>query len=152
MLMQSSTVGFDALNLIDPICRAVRGEKYATPTPIQQKAIPHLLQGQDLLGCAQTGTGKTAAFALPILHLLSERRQASGSRSPRALVLTPTRELALQISDSFRVYGRHLNLKQALVFGGVSPKSQISALKRGDLCQIPSLFGSIGTGYNRCPK
>ena len=129
--MQSSTVGFDALNLIDPICRAVRGEKYATPTPIQQKAIPHLLQGQDLLGCAQTGTGKTAAFALPILHLLSERRQASGSRSPRALVLTPTRELALQISDSFRVYGRHLNLKQALVFGGVSPKSQISALKRG---------------------
>ena len=131
MLMQSSTVGFDALNLIDPICRAVRGEKYATPTPIQQKAIPHLLQGQDLLGCAQTGTGKTAAFALPILHLLSERRQASGSRSPRALVLTPTRELALQISDSFRVYGRHLNLKQALVFGGVSPKSQISALKRG---------------------
>ena len=94
MLMQSSTVGFDALNLIDPICRAVRGEKYAYPTPIQHEAIPHLLQGRDLLGCAQTGTGKTAAFALPILHLLSERPQTSVSRSPRALVLTPTRELA----------------------------------------------------------
>ena len=131
MLMQSPTVGFDALNLIDPICRAVRDEEYTSPTPIQQKAIPHLLEGRDLLGCAQTGTGKTAAFALPILHLLSEGDQASGSKSPRALVLTPTRELALQISDSFRVYGRHLNLKQALVFGGVSPKPQINALRRG---------------------
>ena len=131
MSTQSATVGFDALNLIDPICRAVRGEKYTHPTPIQQKAIPHLLQGLDLLGCAQTGTGKTAAFALPILHLLSERSQTSVSRSPRALVLTPTRELALQISDSFRVYGQHLNLKPALVYGGVSPKPQISALRRG---------------------
>jgi ATP-dependent RNA helicase RhlE len=129
MLMETSTEGFDALNLNDPICRAVRGEKYANPTPIQHKAIPHLLQGRDLLGCAQTGTGKTAAFALPILHLLSEKQQAS--KSPRALVLTPTRELALQISDSFRIYGRHLNLKQALVYGGVSPKPQINALRRG---------------------
>jgi ATP-dependent RNA helicase RhlE len=131
MLMESTTAGFDALNLSDPICRAVRGEKYTNPTPIQHQAIPHLLQGRDLLGCAQTGTGKTAAFALPILHLLSERSSASKSKSPRALVLTPTRELALQISDSFRVYGKHLNLKQALVFGGVSPKPQINALKRG---------------------
>jgi ATP-dependent RNA helicase RhlE len=131
MLMESPTVGFDALNLNDSICRAVRGEKYDKPTPIQQQAIPHLLQGRDLLGCAQTGTGKTAAFALPILHLLSERPPVSGPKSPRALVLTPTRELALQISDSIRVYGKHLNLKQTLVYGGVSPKPQINALKRG---------------------
>lgn len=131
MLMESSTVGFDALNLIDPICRAVRGEKYTHPTPIQHQAIPHLLQGRDLLGCAQTGTGKTAAFALPVLHLLAEKQPASGAKEPRALVLTPTRELALQISDSFRTYGKHLNLKQALVYGGVSPKPQINALRRG---------------------
>ena len=131
MLMESTTVGFDALNLAEPICRAVSGEKYDTPTPIQQQAIPHLLQGRDLLGCAQTGTGKTAAFALPILHRLSEKRQAPGSKGPRALILTPTRELASQISDSFRVYGKHLSLKQAVVYGGVSPKPQISALRRG---------------------
>lgn len=131
MLMESKTVGFDALNLSDPICRAIRDEKYDTPTPIQQQAIPHLLQGRDFLGCAQTGTGKTAAFALPILHRLSEGHQTLGSKEARALVLTPTRELASQISDSFRVYGRHLNLKQALVYGGVSPKPQISALRRG---------------------
>lgn len=129
--MESTTVGFSALNLSEPICRAVRGEKYDTPTPIQQQAIPHLLQGRDLLGCAQTGTGKTAAFALPILHRLSEKRQAPGSKGPRALVLTPTRELASQISDSFQTYGKYLNLKQAVVYGGVSPKPQISALRRG---------------------
>jgi len=131
MLMESTTASFDALNLSDPICRAVQSEKYTNPTPIQHQAIPHLLQGRDLLGCAQTGTGKTAAFALPILHLLSEKPSASGSKNPRALVLTPTRELALQISDSFRVYGQHLKLKQALIFGGVSLKPQINALKRG---------------------
>ena len=131
MLTESTTVGFDALNLAEPICRAVRGEKYDTPTPIQQQAIPHLIQGRDLLGCAQTGTGKTAAFALPILHRLSEKRPAPGSKGPRALILTPTRELASQISDSFRIYGKHLSLKQAVVYGGVSPKPQISALRRG---------------------
>lgn len=131
MSIESTTVGFEALNLAEPICRAVLGEKYDTPTPIQQQAIPPLLQGRDLLGCAQTGTGKTAAFALPILHRLSEGSQAPGSKGVRALVLTPTRELASQISDSFRVYGKHLNLKQAVVYGGVSPKPQISALRRG---------------------
>ena len=129
--MESTTTGFDALNLSENICRAVRGQKYETPTPIQQQAIPHLLEGRDLLGCAQTGTGKTAAFALPILHRLSEGRQTPGSKGPRALILTPTRELAAQISDSFRVYGKHLNLKQAVVYGGVSPKPQISSLRRG---------------------
>ena len=130
MSMESPTTGFDALNLSEPICRAVSGEKYDTPTPIQQQAIPHLLEGKDLLGCAQTGTGKTAAFALPILHRLSENHQP-GSKGPRAIILTPTRELASQISDSFRVYGKHLKLKQAVVYGGVSPKPQISALRRG---------------------
>ena len=129
--MESPTVGFDALNLSDAICRAVQSEKYTHPTPIQSQAIPHLLQGRDLLGCAQTGTGKTAAFALPVLHLLAEKQPASGAKGPRALVLTPTRELAIQISDSFRTYGKHLNLKQTLVYGGVSPKPQINALRRG---------------------
>lgn len=127
--MNSPTVGFDALDLIDPIRRAVHDEKYTSPTPIQQEAIPHLLQGSDLLGCAQTGTGKTAAFALPILQRLSEGLK--GSKSPRALVLSPTRELAVQISDSFRVYGKHLKLKQAVLYGGVSLKPQISTLRRG---------------------
>lgn len=124
-------MGFDALNLSEPICRAVSGEKYANPTPIQQQSIPHLLQGRDLLGCAQTGTGKTAAFALPILHRLSEGRQVPGAKGVRALILTPTRELAAQISDSFRIYGKHLNLKQTVLYGGVSPKPQVSALRRG---------------------
>ena len=103
MLMESPTTGFDALNLSEPICRAVRGEKYDTPTPIQQKAIPYRIEGRDLLGCAQTGTGKTAAFALPILHRLSEKHSVPRAKCPRALILTPTRELASQISDSSRV-------------------------------------------------
>ncbi len=129
--MKSTTESFDALKLIDPICRAVTEEGYTCPTPIQQKAIPHLLEGQDLLGCAQTGTGKTAAFALPIMQRLFEKRQATGPGAVRALVLAPTRELACQISDSFEVYGRHLNLKHAVVYGGVSLKPQIRSLKRG---------------------
>ena len=150
MLMESPTTGFDALNLSEPICRAVRGEKYDTPTPIQQKAIPHLLQGRDLLGCAQTGTGKTAAFALPILQRLSEKRSAPGSKGPRALILTPTRELASQISVSFRVYGKHLNLKHAVVYGGVSPKPQISALRRGIDILIATPGRMIDLYQQRC--
>jgi ATP-dependent RNA helicase RhlE len=149
MLMESPTTGFAALNLSEPICRAVLGEKYDTPTPIQQKAIPHLLEGKDLLGCAQTGTGKTAAFALPILHRLSESRQP-GSKGPRALILTPTRELASQISDSFRVYGKHLKLKQAVVYGGVSPKPQISALRRGVDILIATPGRMIDLYQQRC--
>ena len=148
--MESPTTGFDALNLSEPICRAVRGEKYDTPTPIQQKAIPHLIEGRDLLGCAQTGTGKTAAFALPILHRLSEKLTAPGSKGPRALILTPTRELASQISDSFRVYGKHLNLKQAVVYGGVSPKPQISALRRGVDILIATPGRMIDLYQQRC--
>ncbi|MBM3516549.1 MAG: DEAD/DEAH box helicase [Alphaproteobacteria bacterium] len=122
---------FDDLGLIEPLRRAVRGENYATPTEIQAQAIPSLLAGRDLLGCAQTGTGKTAAFALPILQRLTERRRPVGSRGVRALILTPTRELAAQIGDSFRAYGRHLGLQSAVVYGGVGQASQVRALSRG---------------------
>lgn len=133
--MQSSTPpvsgGFDNLNLISPICRAVREEKYSDPTPIQVQAIPHLLQGRDLLGCAQTGTGKTAAFALPILQRLAEKQKSPKPKSMHALILTPTRELAVQISDSFRTYGRYLKINHAVVYGGVKYNAQIRALSRG---------------------
>jgi ATP-dependent RNA helicase RhlE len=122
---------FSDLGLIEPIQRAIRAESYATPTPIQAQAIPHLLQGRDLLGCAQTGTGKTAAFALPILQGLTADRQRAGRRACRALVLTPTRELAAQIADSFTVYGRYLELSCAVMFGGVGQNPQVRALARG---------------------
>src|SRR5579872_2713759 len=108
---------FSDLNLITPLLRAVQSEGYTQPTPIQHKAIPHILAGRDLLGCAQTGTGKTAAFALPILQSL-----AAGDTRPgpiRVLVLSPTRELATQIGDSFATYGKHLGLSHAVIFGGV---------------------------------
>jgi ATP-dependent RNA helicase RhlE len=130
-LPASNPGGFDTLNLISPLCRAVSEEKYTLPTPIQTEAIPHLLQGRDLLGCAQTGTGKTAAFALPILQGLAKHKEKPRPKEVRALILTPTRELALQIDESFQVYGRYLKFNQAVVFGGVSPKAQIRALSRG---------------------
>ena len=123
--------GFEALNLIPPIRRAVDEENYRIPTPIQTQAIPHLLQSRDLLGCAQTGTGKTAAFALPILQRLAESRTAPVAKVARALILAPTRELAIQIDESFRVYGRYLKITRALVYGGVRPRQQIRALSRG---------------------
>src|SRR5579872_2754261 len=110
----SVTPSFSDLHLIEPLHRALRTENYATPTPIQAQAIPHLLAGRDLLGVAQTGTGKTAAFALPILQRLAEKRVAPSPKSARALILTPTRELAIQIGESFRAYGRHLHFRQAL--------------------------------------
>jgi ATP-dependent RNA helicase RhlE len=122
---------FSELELIEPIQRAIRAESYATPTPIQAQAIPHLLAGRDLLGCAQTGTGKTAAFALPILHRLSNDARRPGPRACRALVLTPTRELAAQIRASFVTYGRFLQLGSAVVFGGVGQEPQVKALARG---------------------
>src|SRR5690606_7599372 len=103
---------------IEPLQRALATEKYTTPTPIQAQAIPPLLQGRDLLGVAQTGTGKTAAFALPILQRLATAAPR-GRRSVRALILTPTRELAAQIADSFKRYGRNLKLTHAVVYGGV---------------------------------
>ena len=122
---------FSELGLAAPLLKALNGEGYATPTPIQAQAIPHVLKGSDLLGIAQTGTGKTAAFALPILHRLAASRRAAPRKGCRALVLSPTRELASQIAESFRTYGRHLGLSVATVFGGVGPRPQIQALARG---------------------
>ena len=126
---------FAELDLIEPIQRAIRAENYTIPTPIQAQAIPHLLAGRDLLGVAQTGTGKTAAFALPMLQRLGADggavRRAAGPRGTRSLILTPTRELAIQIADSFRIYGKHLGLRQAVVYGGVGQKPQVDALSRG---------------------
>ena len=120
---------FQQLNLIAPILQALNETGYTTPTPIQAQAIPHLLAGRDLLGCAQTGTGKTAAFAIPILQLLHER--PTKPRKIRALILTPTRELAIQIEESFRVYGSRLPLKCAVIFGGVGQTPQVQALRSG---------------------
>jgi len=125
---------FTDLRLSQPILRAIEQEGYSTPTPIQRQAIPPALDGRDVLGCAQTGTGKTAAFALPILQRLSAAapdKSHRGPRRPRALVLSPTRELALQIADSFGAYGRELCLDVAAIFGGVSQIHQEKALRRG---------------------
>jgi len=125
---------FASLGLAAPLLRALTEEKYDRPTPIQQQAIPHVLAGRDLLGCAQTGTGKTAAFALPMLQRLSQSQPgAPGAprRGIRALILVPTRELAVQVADSFGVYGRHLRLSRATVFGGVGQGPQVDALRRG---------------------
>ena len=108
-------MSFSALDLIEPLARAVRAEGYTEPTPIQAQAIPYLLEGRDLLGCARTGTGKTAAFALPILQHLSHAARPAAPHTVRCLVLVPTRELAQQVSESFRVYGRGLSLKIATV-------------------------------------
>jgi len=125
-----SAVSFGDLDLSEPLLRAVKDEGYEEPTPIQAQAIPHLLDGRDLMGRAQTGSGKTAAFALPIIHLLAKGERPQRNRA-RVLILTPTRELAVQIDESFRVYGRHVKLSRALVYGGVSQVPQVRALKRG---------------------
>jgi ATP-dependent RNA helicase RhlE len=122
---------FAALGLSEPILRALAARNYTTPTPIQARAIPHLLQGRDLLGIAQTGTGKTAAFALPMLQLLTKSNLRPRPRQPRSLVLAPTRELATQIADSFEAYGKHLHQRVAIVFGGVGQSPQVQALQRG---------------------
>ena len=122
---------FAGLDLAQPILRAIADEGYTTPTPIQGKSIPPLLEGRDLLGVAPTGTGKTAAFALPLLHRLADNAGKSHPRQPLALILAPTRELAGQIGDSFRTYGRHLRLRTGVVFGGVSIRRQIQTLARG---------------------
>jgi ATP-dependent RNA helicase RhlE len=122
---------FCNLGVAEPICRALAAEGYNQPTPIQTRAIPHLLAGRDLLGIAQTGTGKTAAFALPILQRLAATQVRPAPKSARTLVLTPTRELAAQIADSFRIYGRYLGMKQTVVFGGVGQGPQVTALYKG---------------------
>src|SRR3569833_974439 len=122
---------FSELGLIPPIAQAVAAEGYVSPTPIQAKAIPHVLAGRDLLGLAQTGTGKTAAFALPILQRLAHIAPGRGHRHTRCLVLTPTRELASQIGESFSVYGKHLPLRHTVIFGGVGMDAQKRALRDG---------------------
>lgn len=125
-------MSFENLNLIEPILKALKTEGYTTPTPIQAQAIPIILNHQDLLGCAQTGTGKTAAFAIPTLQLLHQDRIAhKEQKTIKALVLTPTRELALQIGESFTAYGKHTGLKNLVIFGGVSQNPQVDALRRG---------------------
>jgi len=122
---------FSSLNIIDPILKAVEEEGYTTPTPIQAEAIPIVLQGTDLLGCAQTGTGKTAAFAIPILQLLSANKSFVKTRKIRSLIVTPTRELAIQIEESFKAYGRHTGLTCTVLFGGVNQNPQTAALRKG---------------------
>jgi ATP-dependent RNA helicase RhlE len=123
---------FQDLKLIEPISKALQEEGYNTPTPIQAKAIPIILEQRDLLGCAQTGTGKTAAFAIPMLQLLHDNPVGKFEKSRiRALILTPTRELAIQIGESFAAYGRHTGVKHTVVFGGVGQKPQTDALQRG---------------------
>ena len=122
-------MAFKQLEIIEPILRAVAAEGYTIPTPIQQQAIPLVLQRKDLLGCAQTGTGKTAAFAIPILQILhGQKPMAPGIK---VLILTPTRELAIQIDESFAAYGKHTGLRHTVIFGGVSQLHQTNALKRG---------------------
>jgi len=123
---------FSELNLIAPILKALETEGYTQPTPIQEQSIPSILQKRDLLGCAQTGTGKTAAFAIPMLQLLNQPHlNTKGPKPIKALILTPTRELAIQIEESFKAYGRNLPLKYLVIFGGVGQKAQTDALHRG---------------------
>ncbi|HEY0479124.1 MAG TPA: DEAD/DEAH box helicase [Kofleriaceae bacterium] len=124
-------MSFSQLGLIPALERAVAGEGYVDPTPIQTRAIPHVLAGRDLLGLAQTGTGKTAAFALPILQRLAKSLPSGRTRPIRCLVLTPTRELASQIQDSFATYGKHLPLTSFVIFGGVGMEAQKQALRTG---------------------
>ncbi|WP_295649111.1 DEAD/DEAH box helicase [uncultured Mucilaginibacter sp.] len=125
-------MSFENLKLIEPILKALKHEGYTTPTPIQEQAIPIVLDRKDLLGCAQTGTGKTAAFAIPILQILhNERLQHKEQKTIKALILTPTRELAIQIDESFAAYGKHTGLKHLVIFGGVSQHHQVETLKRG---------------------
>ena len=122
---------FSQLKLIPQLLQAVEAEGYTTPTPIQEKAIPEVMAGRDVVGRAQTGTGKTAAFALPILQRLSETTSKMGRRTIRALILSPTRELASQIAESFTAYGRFLYVRNAVIYGGVSQLPQEKALRIG---------------------
>jgi ATP-dependent RNA helicase RhlE len=122
---------FESLNLIEPILKSLKEEGYTIPTPIQVQAIPIVLQGTDLIGCAQTGTGKTAAFAVPILQLLSKNKSFDRKKKIRSLIVTPTRELAIQIEESFKAYGRYTDLTCTVVFGGVNQNPQTKALRNG---------------------
>ena len=122
---------FESLNLIEPILKALKEEGYTQPTPIQEQSIPIVLNGTDLLGCAQTGTGKTAAFAIPILQLLHANKVNEKKKRIRSLIVTPTRELAIQIAESFKAYGRYTGLTNAVIFGGVNQNPQVNTLRNG---------------------
>ena len=122
---------FKSLNLIDPILKSIEKEGYTTPTPIQEKSIPIILEGSDLLGCAQTGTGKTAAFAIPTIQQMCVNSPATKQRKIRTLVLTPTRELAIQIDESFKNYSRFTRLRTTVIFGGVKQGAQVATLRQG---------------------
>ena len=124
-------MAFHALKIIEPILKSLKEEGYTIPTAIQAEAIPIVLEGRDLLGSAQTGTGKTAAFAIPILQLLSANKSHDKKIKIRSLIVTPTRELAIQIGESFKAYGRHTGLRYTVVFGGVNQNQQTSAIKAG---------------------
>jgi ATP-dependent RNA helicase RhlE len=141
---------FSNLKLIKPLVLALDKKGYSEPTPIQEQSIPHILSGKDIFGCAQTGTGKTAAFALPILQLLESKKDLSKPRTIKALVLAPTRELASQISDNFLAYGHNLGISHCTIFGGVSQLHQVTALKSGVdvLVATPGrLLDLINQGY-----
>ncbi len=124
-------MSFKNLMLIEPILKAISEQGYQQPTPIQEQTIPHVLEGRDILGCAQTGTGKTAAFSIPIIQLLSQKKSASEAHAIKALILTPTRELAIQVSENIRTYTRYLHLKHLTIFGGVPKFDQIRKLRQG---------------------
>lgn len=125
-------MSFNNLQLIEPVLQALSKEGYINPTPIQEKSIPPILQRRDLLGCAQTGTGKTAAFTIPVLQLIHEQKKTTQfSQKLRALILTPTRELAIQIGESIEAYGRFLNVKHTVIFGGLPQHNQVQAIRRG---------------------
>jgi ATP-dependent RNA helicase RhlE len=124
-------MNFESLKIIDPILKSIKESGYTIPTPIQNEAIPIVLRGIDLIGCAQTGTGKTAAFAVPILQILSINKKSDRMRKIRSLVVTPTRELAIQIEESFKTYGRYTGMTCTVVFGGVNQTPQTSALRNG---------------------
>jgi len=124
-------MSFHSLKIIEPILRSLEQEGYKTPTPIQKEAIPIVIEGKDLLGCAQTGTGKTAAFAIPILQSLYNSRTNEKKRKIRSLIVTPTRELAIQINESFKAYGRFTGMNSTVIFGGVNQNPQTSSLHRG---------------------
>ncbi len=146
---------FNELNLVEPIREALSAKGYITPTPIQAEAIPIVLKGHDLLGCAQTGTGKTAAFSIPIIQHLHENKTAGGTNGIKALVLTPTRELAIQIDESFAAYGHLTKLKHTVIFGGVGQKPQTDILRRGVdvLIATPGrLLDLISQGYVKLNK
>jgi ATP-dependent RNA helicase RhlE len=131
ILTKKQLMTFLNLQLIKPLVLALDKKGYTQPTPIQEQSIPHILAGKDIFGCAQTGTGKTAAFALPILQLLSERKTNQNPRPIKALILAPTRELASQISENFAAYGNNLGISHCTIFGGVSQGPQVNNLRRG---------------------